>query len=161
MQIAKDLVATIDYTLKDDDGNVMDTSEGTPGLAYIHGAMNIIPGLEKALEGKSVGDSVSVSIPPEEAYGFRDDEKIQNVPKEMFEGSDEIEIGREYYGVSPDGHPVSFRVLEIQEEEVKIDGNHPMADLTLHFDVNITDIREATTEELSHGHVHGPEGHEH
>ena len=161
MQIAENTVVTIDYTLKNDEGNVIDSSEGKEGLAYLHGAQNIIPGLENALVGKSVGDSLQVTIPPEEGYGARDDNKIQSVPKEMFDGAGDIAVGMDYYAQGPNGETLTITVVEITDEHVVVDGNHPLAGTNLHFDVSVTDIREASAEELEHGHVHGPGGHHH
>ncbi len=160
MQISDNKVVTIDYTLKDDAGTVLDSSAGGPGLAYLHGASNIIPGLEKALAGKTQGDSLNVSINPAEAYGERDDSMIQTVPRDMFEGT-EIQVGAQYHAMTPEGHPVTITVKDIKDDGVVIDGNHPLAGQTLHFDVTITDVRDATQEELDHGHVHGPGGHQH
>jgi FKBP-type peptidyl-prolyl cis-trans isomerase SlyD len=160
MQISENKVVTIDYTLKDDTGNVIDSSQGGPGLAYLHGASNIIPGLENALAGKNQGDSVNVSVQPEEAYGQRDDSMIQTVPSDMFEGT-EVQVGAQYQAMTPEGHPLTITVMEIKDDGVVIDGNHPLAGQTLHFDVTITEVRDATKEELDHGHVHGPGGHDH
>ena len=160
MQISENKVVTIDYTLKDDAGNVIDSSQGGPGLAYLHGASNIIPGLENALTGKNQGDSVNVSVQPEEAYGQRDDSMIQTVPSDMFEGT-EVQVGAQYQAMTPEGHPLTITVMEIKDDGVVIDGNHPLAGQTLHFDVTVTEVRDATQEELDHGHVHGPGGHEH
>jgi len=160
MQISENKVVTIDYTLKDDNGNVLDSSQGGPGLAYLHGASNIIPGLEKALSGKAQGDSLNVSVAPEEAYGQRDDSMIQTVPREMFEGAD-VQVGAQYHASTPEGQPITITVVEVKDDGVVIDGNHPLAGQTLHFDVTVSDVREATEEELAHGHVHGPGGHHH
>ncbi|MFP3873408.1 MAG: peptidylprolyl isomerase [Thiohalophilus sp.] len=160
MQISENKVVTIDYTLKDDSGNVLDSSQGGPGLAYLHGAGNIIPGLENALAGKSEGDSLNVSVQPDDAYGQRDDSMIQTVPKDMFEGT-EVQVGAQYQAMTPEGQPLTITVMDIKDDGVVIDGNHPLAGQALHFDVTITEVREPTQEELDHGHVHGPGGHEH
>ena len=161
MQISTNKVVTIDYTLKDDDGNVIDSSEGGPGLTYLHGANNIIPGLENALAGKSVGDSLSVKIEPQDGYGEHDESKIQPVPKEMFDGAGEIEVGMDYYAQGPSGEMLTITVIQITDEHIVVDGNHPLAGQNLNFDVSVTDIRDASEEELEHGHVHGPGGHHH
>ncbi len=162
MQIAANSVVTMDYTLKDDDGEVMDNSENGE-FAYLHGAQNIIPGLETALDGKQAGDSVSVSIEPKDAYGAVDPERIQVVPRNMFEEGADIQPGMQFQAQSPEGEMMVITVTEIDGDEVTIDGNHTMAGMNLHFDVNIVDVREATEEELSHGHVHaeGGCGHSH
>jgi FKBP-type peptidyl-prolyl cis-trans isomerase SlyD len=160
MQVNKHSVVTIHYTLKDDEGNLMESSEGRDPMAYLHGEHNIIAGLETALEGKSVGDDVSVRIPPEEAYGVRDEEKTQTVPMEMFEGQ-EVKPGARFHAQAPDGSQITVTVLDVGDEGVIIDANHPLAGMHLNFDVKVVDIRDATEEEISHGHVHGPEGHDH
>ena len=160
MQIGKDLVVTIDYTLTDNDGNVIDSSKGGDPLVYLHGANNIIPGLESALVGKVVDDKLTVGVEPTEAYGERNDEMIQSVPSEMF-GDAEIKVGEHYHAAGPNGEQLSVTVVKIDDKEVVVDGNHPLAGVALNFDVNILSIRSATEEELAHGHVHGPGGHAH
>ena len=160
MQISKHNVVTIHYTLKDDDGNVMDTSEGAEPMAYLHGERNIISGLESALEGKSVDDEVSVRVAPEDAYGMRDEARQQTVPKEMFEGQD-VKVGATFHAQDQDGGHITVTVVALEDEGVTIDANHPLAGMHLNFDVKIIDIRDATAEELDHGHVHGPGGHHH
>lgn len=161
MHISANTVVTIDYTLKDDEGQVIDSSEGGEALAYLHGANNIVVGLETALEGKKAGESVSVKVPPEEGYGVPDAAKVQNLPKEMFSEAGEVVVGAQYYAMGPDGQPLTLTVLEIEDAHILVDANHPLAGQNLNFDVTIVDVREATEEELSHGHVHGPDGHEH
>ena len=160
MQITADMVVSIDYTLTDDQGTVIDSSEGRGPLAYLHGKNNIIPGLENALEGKSKGDSLQVKVSPEEGYGERSDELSQEIPKQMFEGNDEIQVGMQFQTMTDSG-PQVVTVTKVEEETVTVDGNHPLAGENLNFDVTIVDIREASAEELDHGHVHGPEGHDH
>jgi len=160
MQIAKDLVVTIDYTLSDNNGNVLDSSKGGDPLVYLHGANNIIPGLENALLGKAVDDKLRVDVKPIDAYGERNDEMVQAVPSEMF-GEGEIKVGEHYQATGPDGEQLSVTIIKIDEKEVVVDGNHPLAGVALSFEVKILDIRAATKEELTHGHVHGPGGHTH
>ncbi|WP_440997510.1 FKBP-type peptidyl-prolyl cis-trans isomerase [Arhodomonas sp. SL1] len=153
MQIAKDKVVAIDYTLKGDDGEVLDASpEGQP-LNYLHGAGNIIPGLENALEGKATGDDVSVTVEPEEAYGERDDRLQQEVPMEMFQGVDQVEPGMRFQAQTQAGTQI-VTVASVDGETVTVDANHPLAGQTLNFEVKVADVREATEEELEHGHVH-------
>jgi FKBP-type peptidyl-prolyl cis-trans isomerase SlyD len=159
MQIAQNKVVTLDYTLKDDDGKVVDQSEGGQFL-YLHGASNIIPGLENALEGKAAGDQVSVTIAPEDGYGERSEEMVQQVPKEMFQGTD-VKVGAQYHAQGPNGEQLVVTVVEHNDETVTVDGNHPLAGVQLNFDVKVMDVRDATDDELSHGHVHGPGGHDH
>ena len=159
MRIAKHTVATIDYTLTDTDQNVIDTSEGGEPLSYIHGTGSIIPGLEDALAGKGPGDTVNVSVPPAQGYGERDDSLLKVVPKDRFE-TDEIEVGMQFHTSGDDGHQV-ITVVEVTDENVTVDGNHPLAGMTLNFDVKVIEVRDATKEELDHGHAHGPGGHDH
>lgn len=160
MQIAKNAVVQIHYTLKNDAGEVLDSSDGSDPLAYLQGHGNLIAGLEKALEGKKVGDSLTVSIPPEEGYGVRDESLIQDVPRSAFEGIPKIEAGMQFHADSNHG-PRTVTVTKVAGDTVTVDGNHPLADQTLHFAVDIVEVRAATKEELSHGHVHGPGGHHH
>jgi len=159
MQVARDKVVTIDYTLKDDSGNIIDRSEGGH-FSYLHGANNIIPGLENALVGKSEGDELSVSVNPDEGYGERNEALKQVVSKEMFQTQDDIEIGRQFYAQSPDGQQLIITVTEVSGTEITIDANHPLAGVNLNFDVKVIGIRDATEEEITHSHVHG-EGDEH
>ena len=160
MQIANDKVVMIHYTLTNDEGDLLDSSKDQDPLAYLHGFGNIIPGLEKALTGRSIGDTFKIEIAPEDGYGVRDNEMVQSVPRSAFEGVDEIEPGMQFQAQSPDGIQL-VTVIDIDGDEVILDGNHPMAGITLHFDVEVNDIREATREELEHGHVHGAGGHHH
>ena len=160
MLIGKDRVAVIDYTLKDDDGDVIDASQNGE-FVYLHGAHNIIPGLEVALEGKQAGDSISASIEPKDAYGERDPERIQVVPRDMFETDEEIVAGMQFHAQSPDGDMMVITVAEVDDDEVTIDGNHAMAGMNLHFSVDVVEVREATAEELEHGHVHAAGGCDH
>ncbi len=160
MQITKDKVATIDYTLKNDAGEVLDSSQGGRPLAYLHGAGNLIPGLETALEGQSAGAQISVSVPPEQGYGVRDESLRQQVNASQFDSVDNLQVGMQFMVPSDDGDMV-IRVDEIQGDKVTIDGNHQLAGMTLHFDVTVREVRNATKEEKAHGHVHGPDGHHH
>lgn len=160
MQIEANSVVTLQYTLKDNDGKIIDQSDDGSFL-YLHGAMNIIPGLENALAGKTKGDEIVVSISPEEGYGVQDPERIQEVPKEMFEGSDEIAVGTQFHAQSPDGGAVVVTVTEVKDDVVVIDGNHALAGIDLNFDVKVMDVRAASEEEIAHGHVHGEHGHQH
>lgn len=160
MQISADKVVLIHYTLTNDEGEVIDSSEGHAPLAYIHGMGNIIPGLENALAGKTAGDRLQVTIEPENAYGLRDDDLIESVPKSAFQGVNEIEPGMQFHAESPEGMQL-VTVLEVRDDQVILDGNHPMAGMTLNFDVEVTEVRDATPEEMDHGHVHGPGGHHH
>lgn len=160
MLIELNKVVNIHYTLTNDEGEILDSSRGQSPLAYIHGIGNIIPGLESALEGRSVGDKFQVTIPPEDAYGLRDDDLVQTVPRDAFEGVDRVMPGMQFQAQSPEGMRV-VTVIDVVEDQVILDGNHPMAGVTLNFDVEVAGIRDATSEELDHGHVHGPDGHHH
>ena len=153
MQISQNSVATLNYTLTDDQGNKLDESHDN-SFAYLHGANNIIPGLEKELEGKTAGDALKVTVSPEEGYGERNDAMTQTVSKDMFDGDDEIQPGMQFHAAAPDGQTIVVTVTEIDGDDITIDGNHPLAGVTLTFDVTIVEVRDATEEELSHGHVH-------
>jgi FKBP-type peptidyl-prolyl cis-trans isomerase SlyD len=160
MQITKHKVVTIDYTLKDDAGEVIDSSAGGESLAYLHGANNLIPGLESALEGKAKGEELSVRVAPKDAYGERDDSLRQAVPRDMF-GDEDVQVGAQYHAAGPNGEQLVVTVVGTNADEVTVDGNHPLAGVPLNFDVTVLDVRNATDEEISHGHVHGAGGHHH
>ncbi|MBT3505624.1 MAG: peptidylprolyl isomerase [Piscirickettsiaceae bacterium] len=160
MKVAQNAVVVIDYTLKDNAGEVIDSSEGAGPLAYLHGAGNIVEGLEEALEGKEAGADVQASIEPAKAYGERHEDMKQEVPKELFGGVENIEAGMQFQSETDQG-PVLVTVVEVTDEIVTVDGNHPLAGVHLNFDVTIREVREATAEELEHGHVHGEGGHQH
>ena len=160
MKIAENKVALIDYTLRDNDGEMIDSSEGAGPLAYLHGAGNIVEGLEEALIGKKAGDKVKASIEPAKAYGERYEDMKQEVPKELFGGVENIEVGMQFQSETDEG-PVLVTVMAISEEMVTVDGNHPLAGVHLNFDVTVREVREPTEEELEHGHVHGEGGHQH
>ncbi len=160
MQIAQDSVALIDYTLTNDAGEVIDSSNGGEPLAYLHGHQNIIPGLEKALLGKTVGDSLKVSIAPAEGYGEVNPSLVENVPSNLFQGVEQIEVGMQFHAQTGGGMQV-ITVTAVEGDTVTVDGNHPLAGQTLHFDVTVKEVRAASQEELDHGHVHGAGGHHH
>ena len=161
MQVANNMVVTIDYTLTDNDGTVLDSSDGGEPLAYLHGQGNIIVGLEEALEGLSAGDAVDVTVLPEKAYGERREDLIQVVPRERFVTDGEIEVGMTFHSHESDNGGRVVRVVEVSPEQVTIDGNHPLAGVTLNFSVKIQEVREASAEEIEHGHIHGPGIHHH
>lgn len=160
MNIAKDSVVSMHYTLKDDKGETVDSSDGREPLTFLQGAGNIIPGLEEALMGKTKGDKLKVSLPPEKGYGERDERLVQTIPKAQFQGAPTLKIGMQFQ-VNSQGGPMILTITGIKGDEVTVDGNSEMAGKTLHFDVEITDVRKASEEELQHGHVHGPGGHHH
>lgn len=157
MQLTKDKVAVINYTLTDDDGKIIDQStEG--GFSYLHGANNIIPGLEKELEAKRAGDKLNVTIEPTDAYGERDLEKIQKIPREMFPPDIDIQPGMSFRGQTGQGQTVLVTITAVESDQVVVDGNHPLAGMRLHFALEVVDVRDATDEEIAHGHLHGPDG---
>ena len=162
MTISENKVVLIHYTLKDDSGEILDSSEGKDPLAYIQGIGNVIVGLEEAMTGKAVGEKVKTTVTPEKGYGNRSDENIHKVPLSGFEadGDEKLEVGMQVRVETNEGISIAD-VASIDGEEVTLDLNHPLADETLHFDVEVVDIREATKEELEHGHAHGPGGHHH
>ena len=154
-------VVTMHYELKDAAGEVLDSSKGQDPLVYLHGAGNIIVGLEEQLFGKAVGDSVDAIVAPEKGYGMPVDALIQSVPKEAFgEEIDKVEVGMRFQAETEQG-PVPVVVTAMDETTVTVDGNHPLAGKELHFHVNIAEVRDATEEEIEHKHVHGPGGHQH
>ena len=160
MEITADRVVTIHYTLKDDEGSVIDSSAGGEPLAYIQGHGNLVSGLERALEGKEDGDKLNVVVAPADGYGTRDESLIQRVPKRSLQGAGNITKGMQFQARTDDGMRL-FTVTALVGDMVTLDGNHPLADQRLHFDVEVIGVREATAEELEHGHVHGAGGHHH
>lgn len=160
MRVAKHKVVSIDYTLTDGQGTVIDSSDGGQPLAYIHGTGGIIPGLEAALEGKSPGEHVNAVIAPEQGYGARNESLVQQLARDVFDTDEDIVEGMRFHAMSEAG-PRVVTVVAVEGDQVTIDGNHPLAGMTLHFDVTIADVRDASQEEISHGHAHGPGGHDH
>ncbi|MFT4525643.1 MAG: FKBP-type peptidyl-prolyl cis-trans isomerase SlyD [Bacteroidia bacterium] len=162
MTITENKVVLMHYTLKNDDGDVMDSSVGNDPMAFIQGIGNLIPGLEKQLEGKAAGEKINATVAPEDGYGERTEDQLAKVPLDNFqsEGDEKLEVGMQVQVESNQGETVAL-VTEIEGTEVTLDLNHPLAGETLHFEVEIMDVREATPDELSHGHAHGPGGHDH
>jgi FKBP-type peptidyl-prolyl cis-trans isomerase SlyD len=160
MNIEKNKAVTVNYTLKDKDGTVVDSSEGKTPLAYIQGIGNIVIGLEKQLEGKKTGDKIDAEVSPEEGYGEKNEDLIRTLPTEQFGDIGDLKVGLDFFIESPQGN-VPATVVELTDTEVSFDMNHPLAGKTLYFNVEILDVRDATKEELEHGHVHGPGGHSH
>ena len=152
--IGDKLVVTIHYKLTDDSGNVLDNSEGKDPLIYLHGAKNIIPGLEKALVGKTQGAKMQVKVYPVDGYGVIRPELTSVVERSLFQGVDTLEVGMTFEDTAPDGSRQQVVVKKVEEDKVTIDANHPLAGVTLNFDVEVVGVREANQEELSHGHVH-------
>ncbi len=161
MQIAANKAVSIDYTLTNDAGEVIDSSAGGAPLVYLHGAGNIIVGLEKALLGKQAGDEVKVSVEPEEAYGEYSAELVATLNRSMFEGVDELEVGMQFHASGPDGGMQIVTIRELEGDDVIVDGNHPLAGQRLNFAVKVVNVRDASQEEVAHGHIHGEGGHQH
>lgn len=159
MKIAKDVVVSLAYQVRTEDGVLVDESPVSAPLDYLHGNGNLITGLENALDGREAGESFEITIPAEEAYGNYDDNLVQRVPKDVFLGVDEIEVGMRFLADTDQG-PVPVEVTEVGDDYVVVDGNHMLAGQALHFAVEVVAVREATAEELEHGHVHGAHSHE-
>ena len=160
MQIAERTVASFHYTLTNDAGDVLDSSQGREPLAYLHDAGTIVPGLEREMSGHVVGDKFNVDVAAEDGYGEYIEELVQVVPRESFAGVEDLAVGMQFQAQTGQG-AIAVVVTEIEGDEVTVDGNHPLAGETLHFAVEITEVRAATDEELQHGHVHGAGGHHH
>ena len=160
MQIAKKCAVAIDYKLTIDDGIVVDASDKGEPLWYLHGAGNIIPGLEKQLEGLSPGDSKKVTVSPEEGYGTYDKTRVHPVPQAQFPQGN-YTIGDHIIATAPDGTEVPARITAMDAKSITLDFNHELAGKTLTFEVTVSDVRDATKDELKHGHIHGPGGHHH
>jgi FKBP-type peptidyl-prolyl cis-trans isomerase SlyD len=160
MNIARDSVVSIHYTLRDDAGDVIDSSAEREPLVYLHGYGNIVEGLERELEGKGTGDKLSVKVSPAEGYGEYEDQLVQKVPRRTLKGIANVRVGMQLHAQTPQGTRV-VTVTHIVGDMLTIDGNHPLAGKALNFEVEIADVRQATEEELSHGHVHGEGGHHH
>jgi len=159
MQIGAEKVVSIAYTLKGDDGEVIDSSVGADPLVYIHGIGSLVPGLEKALDGKSPGDHLAVTLAPGDGYGVRDEALIRKIPvRKLPDGK--AKVGARVR-VDTDGGPVFLSVTAVQGDYATVDPNHPLAGETLHFEVDVVDVRDATPDELKHGHVHTPGQHHH
>lgn len=160
MQIEKNRVVLVHYTLRDEQGQVLDSSNGRGPLSYLHGKGNIIPGLEQALAGKAAGEKLDVTVPPEQGYGRRDDRLVQIIPRSKFAGGSELTPGMQVRATGSQGARM-VTIVRVERDFVTIDANHPLAGRTLHFSVEVAEVRKATHEEVSHGHVHGPGAHHH
>ncbi|QMU62705.1 MAG: peptidylprolyl isomerase [Gammaproteobacteria bacterium] len=154
MMIGDNSVVSIHYKLTDNDENVIDTSEGAEPLTYLHGVGNLIPGLEKELVGKVENDALTVKVQPADGYGDVVEELVESVPKTAFQGVDNIEVGMSFEAQNPNGDMQRIVVKKVDGDMVTVDANHPLAGVELNFDVTIISVREATEEEIAHGHVH-------
>jgi|TARA_B110000238_G_scaffold152287_1_gene164438 FKBP-type peptidyl-prolyl cis-trans isomerase SlyD len=155
MRVEEHAVVLIHYVLTNDDKEVLDSSEGQDPLAYLHGTGHLIPGLEAQLLGKTAGDKLDVTVQPGDGYGEFNEELVQVVPSDVFDGVESIEPGMQFQTSNEDGSDgETITVVSVENDEVTIDGNHTLAGVTLHFAVDIIEVREATAEELEHGHVH-------
>lgn len=160
MKVGKNSVVSFHYTLKNAEGEQMESSREAQPMTYLHGAGNIIPGLEKAMEGKATGDSFEVTVQPGEAYGEYDEANIQRIPAKHFKDTRRMEPGQ-LVSIQTRNGPIQAVVKKVGRFNIDVDANHPLAGQSLTFDVELTDVRDATEEEVSHGHVHGPGGVEH
>ncbi len=156
MQIDQHKVASIHYTLTNNEGNILDSSAGREPLTYIHGTGNLIPGMEEGMQGKKKGDKFNLKVTPEKGYGVKSDKLMQQVPRSSF-GAQPIEMGMQFQ--TNNGQVVT--ITKIGLDSVTVDGNHPLAGVELNFAVEVLEVRNATPEEISHGHVHDPGGHHH
>ncbi len=159
--IGKNSVVTLNYTLTDDAGKVLDSSDGSKPMMYLHGSGQIVPGLEKALVGKTEGDALKVRVEPAEAYGEVIPNGMKTIERAAFEGVDVVEVGMAFEAQAPDGSSQHIMVTKVEGDNVTIDINHPLAGVALNFDVKIESVRDATKEELEHGHSHEGDGHSH
>ena len=159
--IADGLVVVLNYTLSSDDGEVIDSSTADDPMAYLHGADNIVPGLEQALTGKTVGFKGKVIVEPEDGYGEREDLPPEAVPRTAFPAEVEIATGMQFMAEGPNNTHAPIWIAGIEGDQVFVDSQHPLAGVTLNFEVEVLDVRPATEDEMNHGHPHGPDGHGH
>lgn len=161
MKIANGCVVAMDYTLKTEDGSLIDTSEGDEPMWYLHGSGQIVPGLEAALEGRAAGDKLEAVVKPEDGYGLRQNDRVLTVPRSRLPDSPEPEVGMQLEAQGRRGEQVVLWVTEVKGDEVTLDGNHPLAGQTLYFEIEVKHVREASDDEKHHGHAHGPDAHHH
>ncbi|MBT8381090.1 MAG: peptidylprolyl isomerase [Ignavibacteria bacterium] len=161
MSVEMNKVIIFNYTLKDDTGSVLDSSENKEPLSFLSGSNTILPKLEKTLTGMIIGSKKNVKLSAEDAYGDYKEEAVQTVNKDQFPKEAQLTVGASYMANSPDGKQMPFVITEVKEQDITVDFNHPLAGKDLEFDVELIDVREATPEEMQHGHVHGPGGHHH
>lgn len=160
MKIAKDSVVSLAYQVRTKDGVLVDEATAVAPLEYLHGAGNLIKGLEDALESRQAGDKFDVEVASNNAYGDYNDNLVQQVPRDVFVGVDDLEVGMRFLADTEHG-PVPVEITAIDGDKVTVDGNHMLAGQDLKFNVEVINVREATDQELAHGHVHGAHGHDH
>ena len=161
MRIADDCVVILAYTLRNDAGEVLDSATADAPFAYVQGKHGVVPGLEQQLAGHAAGEQLEVTIPPADAYGEHSPTRVQVVPRERFPAEVEIASGMQFHARDEHGGQMTVHVTDVDNDGVTVDANHPLAGQTLHFTLEVLDVRPATPEELTHGHVHGPGGHHH
>lgn len=161
MPIAQNKIVTFNYTLKDDTGNVLDSTDGSTPFSFLSGNGQILPKLENAMDGMLVGSKKNVKISAPDAYGTYNENAVQQVDRTNFPENADLQPGMQFVANSPEGNQMPFIISEVQENNIKIDFNHPLAGKNLEFDVELIDIRDATAEEIAHGHAHGAGGHNH
>ena len=161
MSVEMNKVITFNFTVKDEDGAVLDSSENKEPLSYLSGTNSIIPKLEEALNGMIIGSKKNVKIATDDAYGAYKDEAVQTVKKDQFPQEAQLVVGARYVANSPEGVQMPFIITDVKDDDITVDFNHPLAGRDLEFDVELVDVRDATPEEMQHGHVHGPGGHHH
>jgi FKBP-type peptidyl-prolyl cis-trans isomerase SlyD len=160
MTISENMVVSFHYTLTNGEGTQIESSRERDPMSYLHGSNNIIPGLERAMEGREAGEEFSVTVPPEDAYGTRSEANIQRIPLKRLGMTTRPQVGQ-VLGLQTNQGPVQVTVVKVGKFNIDVDANHPLSGQTLTFDVEITEVREASEEELSHGHAHGVGGHDH
>jgi len=160
LKISKYKAVNVHYSLSNNEGEVLDSSEGGEPLSFIHGIGALLPSLERSLEGKPVGEKIIISIEPEDAYGLRDESLVHTVTRDAFSGVDKLEVGMCFQS-SGGQEPEGIIISRINGDQITVDSNHPLAGVVLNFDIDILSVRDATEEELKHGHIHGPDGHKH
>lgn len=161
MKFGPQKVIRFDYTLSDNDGEVIDSTEGQEPLAFIYGSAALKPALREQMEGRQSGDSFQVTVQPEDGYGLRDESLIREVGRDMFGDIEQIEAGMLFQTANAGGATEMVTVVAVGDDTVTVDHNHPLAGVTLNFAIDVIEVRDATQEEISHGHVHGPGGHQH
>ena len=160
MKVTRDKVVSLRYTLRGDSGDTIDSSAGGEPLAYVHGNGSLLPALEQELEGHTAGDKLAVRLAAKDGYGERDESLVQSLERKTLATIGKLKVGTQFHAQVPGGARV-MTITAVEKAKVTVDGNHPLAGQNLHFEVEVVEVRDATAEELAHGHVHGPGGHHH